>query len=225
VSPAPNPSREAVGEAFSLPAMVRARDLTFEAVRRIADAVRPGMTEGRSHEIAAEILAEMGMERLWHRNVIRFGPETLKTFFGDFQPDYVLQANDLFYIDLGVVWDGHEGDVGDTFVVGDDAEMHACAQAARTLWAEVAARWRDEGLSGPALYDFARERADAMGWRLNWEVKGHRVSDFPHAIYKAGKLGDFDATPAAGLWILEIQIAHPTRPIGAFYEDLLYEAV
>ena len=73
---------------------------------------------------------------------------------GDFQPDYVLQANDIFYVDLDVVWDGHEGDAGDTFVVGDDPEMAACAEAARTLWHEVAARWRDEGLSGPALYDF-----------------------------------------------------------------------
>jgi len=219
-----NPRREAVGEAFFLPAMVKARDLTFEAVRRIAAAVTPGMTEGRSHEVADEVLAAMGMERLWHKNVIRFGPSTLETFFGDFQPDYVLQPNDIFYVDLGVVWDGHEGDAGDTFVVGDDAEMHACAQAARTIWHEVAARWRDEGLSGPALYDFARERTEAMGWRLNWEVKGHRVSDFPHAIHKGGKLGDFGATPAPGLWILEIQIAHPTRPIGAFYEDLLYEA-
>ncbi|MET0274680.1 MAG: M24 family metallopeptidase [Phenylobacterium sp.] len=218
------PRHEAVGAAFSLPAMIKARDLTFEAVRRIADAIHPGVTEGRGHEVANEILAAMGMERLWHKNVIRFGPGTLETFHGDFQPDYVLKADDLFYVDLGVVWDGHEGDAGDTFVVGEDPEMHACAQAARTLWHEVAARWRDEGLSGLGLYDFARDRAEAMGWRLNWEVKGHRVSDFPHAIYKAGKLGDFDATPAAGLWILEIQIAHPTRPIGAFYEDLLYEA-
>ncbi|WP_267131055.1 hypothetical protein [Burkholderia cepacia] len=40
-------------------------------------------------------------------------------------------------------------------------------------------------------------------------------------IYTAGNLGDFDAAPAAGLWTLEIQIAHPTRPFGAFYEDLL----
>ena len=39
--------REAVGARFSLPAMVRARDLTFEAVRRIGAAIQPGMTEGR----------------------------------------------------------------------------------------------------------------------------------------------------------------------------------
>ncbi|HEX7946833.1 MAG TPA: M24 family metallopeptidase [Phenylobacterium sp.] len=219
-----NPRREAVGEAFSLSAMVRARDLTFEAVRRIAAAVTPGMTEGRSHEVADEVLAAMGMERLWHKNVIRFGPGTLETFFGDFQPDYVLQPNDIFYVDLGVVWDGHEGDAGDTFVVGDDAEMRACAEAARAIWAAVADRWREHGQTGQALYAYAQELAQSMGWRLNWAVKGHRVSDFPHAIYKAGTLGDFAAAPKTGLWILEIQIAHPTRPIGAFYEDLLYEA-
>ena len=59
------------------------------------------------------------------------------------------------------------------------------------------------------------------GWRLNVEIRGHRVSDFPHAIYKAGDLGDFEDVPQVGLWILEIQIAHPSKPYGAFYEDLL----
>jgi Xaa-Pro aminopeptidase len=213
--------REAVGQAFSLEKMIRARDLTFEAVRRIAAQITPGVTEGRGREIAQEVLEAMGMERLWHKNVVRFGPGTLETFHGDFQPGYVLQDNDIFYVDLGAVFDGHEGDAGDTFAVGDDPEMAACAEAARELWREVAARWRDEGLTGAALYAFAVERAEAMGWRLNWEVKGHRVSDFPHSIYKAGDLGSFDAPPQTGLWILEIQIAHPTRPIGAFYEDLL----
>jgi methionine aminopeptidase len=215
--------RQAVGEAFSLDKMVRARDLTFDAVRRIAAEIRPGVTEGRGNEIAQGVLEAMGMDRLWHKNVVRFGPGTLETFFADFTPDYVLKRDDIFFIDLGAVWDGHEGDAGDTFVVGDDAEMAACAAAARTLWQDVAARWRDRGVSGQDLYDYARDQAAAMGWRLNWTVKGHRVSDFPHAIYKDGKLGDFDGNPVAGLWILEIQIAHPTRAFGAFYEDLLAE--
>src|SRR4051812_31778969 len=108
------PHREGVGNAFSLAAMIKARDLTFEAVNRIAAAIHPGMTEGRGHEVAKEILTAMGAQRLWHKSVIRFGHDTLKTFFGDFTPDYVLQANDIFYVDLGVVWDGHEGDAGDT---------------------------------------------------------------------------------------------------------------
>jgi len=40
-------------------------------------------------------------------------------------------------------------------------------------------------------------------------------------VHKGGDLGDFEAEPNAGLWILEIQIAHPTEAYGAFYEDLL----
>lgn len=214
-------TQERVGEGFSLPAMLKARDLTFEAVRRIAAATRPGMTEGEAHERAEAIVQGMGAERLWHRNLIRFGAGTLDTFRAPIEPERVLGETDIYFVDLGVVWDGHEGDAGDTFTVGNDPEMAACAEGARTLWHEVAARWRDEGLSGPALYDYAKSRAEAKGWRLNWEVKGHRVSDFPHAIYKAGSLGDFETCPATGLWILEIQIAHPTRPFGAFYEDLL----
>lgn len=216
-------SREAVGAAFSLGAMVKARDLTFEAVRRIAAEVRPGVTEGRALEIAQEALEGLGMDRLWHKSIVRFGPGTVETFFAPFEPDRVLQANDIFFVDLGAVFDGHEGDAGDTFVVGDDAEMAACAEAARVLWRDVAHQWRDGGVTGEALYDYARHRAAAMGWRLNWEVKGHRVSDFPHAIYKAGALGDLESCPTTGLCILEIQIAHPTRPFGAFYEDLLIE--
>jgi hypothetical protein len=213
--------REAVGERFSLPAMVRARDLTFEAVRRIAAIIRPGMTEGAAHEAAQDLLEQMGMERLWHKTIIRFGEGTTQTFHALSEPGRVLQAQDIFFVDLGVVWDGHEGDAGDTFVVGDDPEMAACAEAARVLWREVSDRWRAEDLSGEALYLWAVDRAEAAGWRLNWEVKGHRVSDFPHAIYKAGDLGEFETCPQSGLWILEIQIAHPTRPFGAFFEDLL----
>ena len=42
---------------------------------------------------------------------------------------------------------------------------------------------------------------------MNLDIKGHRVSDFPHAIHRGGDLGDFEHYPNAGLWILEIQIA------------------
>ncbi|MGU7782252.1 hypothetical protein [Burkholderia sp. PU8-34] len=99
--------------------------------------------------------------------------------------------------------------------------MQACADAARTLFDDVKQHWQSTGAAGTALYAYAERRAAELGWRLNVDIKGHRVSDFPHAIYKAGNLGDFDACPDAGLWILEIQIAHPSRPFGAFYEDLL----
>jgi Xaa-Pro aminopeptidase len=212
---------EAHGAAFDLAAMVKAQDLTFDAVRRVAAAIRPGMTEIEACARADQIIADMGADRLWHKNVIRFAEGTLDTFHAPFDAERQLGERDIFFVDLGVVWGGHEGDAGDTFVTGDDPEMLACVQAARDLWTDVAEYWRSSGVSGAALYDYATQKAQAMGWVLNLEVRGHRVCDFPHAIYRAGALGDFGHCPTTGLWILEIQIGHPTRPFGAFFEDLL----
>ena len=118
--------------------------------------------------------------------------------------------------------DADSGGGGELYVViGHAPQRQACADAARTLFHEVAEAWRTRGWSGQALYAFACERAEAMGWRFNHATKGHRVGDFPHSIHKGGDLVDLPATPSSGLWILEIQIAHPTEPFGAFYEDLL----
>jgi Xaa-Pro aminopeptidase len=212
---------EAVGAAFSLEKMRSARDKTMEAVQRIAKLIKPGMTELQAKSLAKDELDKMGMDRIWHGIIVRFGASTLKTFNQQIDPENTLQENDIFFIDLGVVWDGHEGDAGDTFICGSDASKQACAQAARQLWFEVEAQWRQQQLSGPALYQFAQQRAAEMGWKLNLDIQGHRVSDFPHAIYKAGSLGSFADCPDTGLWILEIQITDPAGNFGAFYEDLL----
>lgn len=215
--------REAIGSKFSAASMQYARKQSWEAVSKIAAGIRPGMTEQQAQEHAIAVLKQKGMDRIWHPVIIRIGEATLATFKERTDPTRVLREQDIFFVDIGPVWQGHEGDAGDTFVVGNDPEMHACAQAARALWQEVADHWRQNRTSGQALYAYAVERAETMGWRLNQDIKGHRVCDFPHAIYKAGSLGDFGKCPQTGLWILEIQIAHPTRPFGAFYEDLLIE--
>ncbi|WP_111532241.1 M24 family metallopeptidase [Pseudomonas sp. 2848] len=201
--------------------MRHAQRMTWEAVERIAQGIHPGMRESQARELGQQVLVELGMQRIWHPTHIRFGSNTLKTFKQRSDGDPVLGDNDIFFIDMGVVWQGHEGDAGTTFVSGNDPQMAACAAAARTLFDEVQAQWRGQGVSGVELYHFAAERARQLGWKLNMDIKGHRVSDFPHAIYRAGDLGDFEGAPGAGLWILEIQIAHPEHAYGAFHEDLL----
>jgi Xaa-Pro aminopeptidase len=216
----PVATAENVGKTFALDRLLGARERAWTALRDIASRIRPGMTEPEAVALARERLDAAGMDRIWHPSILRFGANTLKTFRQRSAPDTVLGEQDIYFIDLGPVFDGHEGDVGDTFVLGDDPVMHACADAARELFARGAARWR-EGVTGVALYDYVGREATAMGWRLNYATKGHRVGDYPHAVHKAGTLGAFDAAPVPGLWILEIQIAHPTLPIGAFYEDLL----
>ena len=215
------PSREAVGQRFDPALMQRAREKTWAALHGIRERMRPGISEDEAKAAAMEVFRGLGYERLWHPVLIRIGANTTKTYRQRSDPNVRLGENDSYFIDLGLVFDGHEGDVGDTFVVGHAPQRQACADAARALFGEVAAAWRAHGLSGQALYAFAGERAQAMGWRFNHAIKGHRVSDFPHSIHKGGDLGDLEALPSSGLWILEIQIEHPTEPFGAFYEDLL----
>lgn len=217
----PTPSREAVGTGFDPSAMQRAREQSWAALRGIRKRMRPGISEDEAKAEAAEVFKALGMERLWHPVIIRIGENTTRIYRERSTPDVRLGENDIYFIDLGLVFDGHEGDVGDTFVVGHAPEKQACADAARELFHSVADAWRTQDLSGEALYAFANERAEAMGWRFNHAIKGHRVSDFPHAVHKAGDLGELGVAPSSGLWILEIQIAHPTEPYGAFYEDLL----
>jgi Xaa-Pro aminopeptidase len=179
------------------------------------------MRESEAQLRGKQILSELGMDRIWHPLLIRFGANTLKTFKQRSDGDPVLGDKDIFFIDMGAVWQGHEGDAGATFTTGFDPEMIACAAAARELFNRVEGYWRSERVSGMELYGYAADQAQAMGWTLNLDIKGHRVSDFPHAIHRGGDLGDLDKYPTNGLWILEIQIAHPERPFGAFYEDLL----
>lgn len=214
-------NKEAVGERYVLESMRHAQQMTWKAIEQIAHAIVPGMHESEAVALGKRVLGELGMDRIWHPLLIRFGANTLKTFKQRSEGDPVLGADDIFFIDMGVVWQGHEGDAGQTFTTGKDPQMIACAEAARELFRRVERQWREAQVDGVALYRYAHEQAEAMGWTLNLDIKGHRVSDFPHAIHRGGDLGDFAQYPNTGLWILEIQIAHPQLPYGAFYEDLL----
>ena len=213
--------KEAVGERYDLESMRHAQQMTWKAIDQIARVITPGMRESEAQLLGKQVLSELGMDRIWHPLLVRFGANTLKTFKQRSDGDPQLGEEDIFFIDMGVVWQGHEGDAGATFTTGSDPQMIACAAAAKDLFDRVESFWRSERVSGVALYDYAAAQATAMGWRLNLDIKGHRVSDFPHAIYRGGDLGDLDRCPTTGLWILEIQITHPERPFGAFYEDLL----
>lgn len=214
---------ERTGEHFSLAKLMDARARTRQALREIAASFRPGMEEATAVQLATDMLKERGMRRGWHKILVRFGANTLKNFSEPSEPGTVLGENDIFFIDIGPVWEGYEGDAGETFVVGGDPEMERCAAAAREVWRIVHGKWRDKGLTGSELYAFAAQTAADMGWELNLKMDGHRLSDFPHNVYHAGTLADATFRPSANLWVLEIQIRHPQKSYGAFYEDLLLD--
>ena len=199
------------------------RTRTQEAITAIAAAIQPGMLEEEAVALANRLLAERNMRRGWHKVNLRFGVNTTLHFHSASQPGVELGDNDIFFIDIGPVFERWEGDGGDTFIVGQDAERARCATDARRVFHAARRRWLADGLSGQALYDFAAAEAARLGWVLNLDMNGHRIGDFPHAAIFKGSLAEIDFAPTAGLWVLEIQIRHPSEPFGAFFEDILLD--
>jgi Xaa-Pro aminopeptidase len=214
---------EATGTAFALDDFMAVRARTRKAVHMIAEQITPGLSEDKAKEIARATLSDLGMRRGWHHIIVRCGSNTTKDFMERSEPGVVLQENDIFFIDIGPVYGDFEGDAGDTFVFGDDP-LHLKAKSdVREIWEIVRAKWLNEQVSGIELYEFATKTTEEFGWKLNVDLSGHRLSDYPHSAHYDGPMAEVGFRPAPNLWVLEIAVAHPHKSFGAFYEDLLLE--
>jgi methionyl aminopeptidase len=214
---------EGTGEKFSLDRFMDVRARTRKAVHLIAQQVQPGMAEDQAKAVARDILRSMEMRRGWHHIIVRCGPNTTKDFMEKSDPGVVLAENDIFFVDIGPIYGDTEGDAGDTFVFGSDPDHLRAKKDVRLIWDQVRDKWFAEGVTGKELYDHAIEVAAAYGWKLNMDLSGHRLSEFPHSAHYDGALAEVAFRPNPNLWVLEIAIAHPERKFGAFYEDLLLE--
>lgn len=214
---------ERVGPAFSVDGMLQARAATRDAIRTIAALVKPGMLEEDAVDMAKRTLIASGLDLTWHPTRVRFGSNTMKAMKQASEPGVILKENDIFFIDMAPRFQAWEGDGGASFVVGNNEEYARCAADAEILFHDVRTLWQEEKLSGQGLYRYADQKAKSMGWALNFDLPGHRVSDFPHAALHTGSLADYDLSPSAMRWILEIHIRHPEKQFGAFFEDMLLD--
>jgi len=212
---------EATGENFSVEKLLDVRARTRKAIHVIAKQIRPGMSEDEAKDIAKSTLTEMGMRRGWHHIIVRCGPNTTKDFMERSEPGVVLGENDIFFVDIGPIYEDTEGDGGDTFVLGTDPEHARAKRDVREIWEKTREYWFDSGVSGQALYDFAIATTEELGWKLNLDLSGHRLSDFPHSAHYDGSIADVPFELHPDRWVLEIAIIHPEKTFGAFYEDLL----
>jgi methionyl aminopeptidase len=212
---------EANGEGFTPSRLLDVRDRTRAALWEIAGRMAPGMSEEEARRVASDVLRDHGLRKGWHKVLVRFGANTTLNFDDPSQPGLGLGEDDIFFVDIGPIYGGCEGDAGETFTVGHDPEMIRASTDVYDLWHQVRTEWALRSTTGADLYRLAEERARAMGWVLNLELTGHRLSSFPHSAHYDGTLSEVDFTPSDLLWVLEIQIKHPDRPFGAFFEDLL----
>ncbi len=145
----------------------------------------------------------------WHHIIVRCGPNTTKDFMEKSEPGVVLGDDDIFFVDIGPIYGDTEGDAGDTFVFGSDPDHVRAKKEVRQIWDQVREEWFTNGSTGKELYDYATSVAAGYGWKLNMDLSGHRLSDFPHSAHYDGPLAEVEFRPNPNLWVLEIAIAHP----------------
>lgn len=227
VTPFTKNDAEMVDEKFIIAGLLKARDKTIAVMHEIRDALVIGLTEDEARILAMEISRKHGAMKHWHKPYIRFGRGTALTFGDPIQPDYKLRMNDPFYIDLGPIWPDleegldYEGDVGDTFIFGENLIAEECALTARKIFIEGQEYWKKASCSGIELYSYIKQRTEHYGYILAENVDGHRLSDFSHHKYSKERLAQVNFVPQAQLWVLEVQIIRPDMTCGAFYEDIL----
>ncbi len=212
-------AEEQVSEAFDLKTYLRAREVTKTIVNELAMSLAPGTDEVEAHELCKSIFARHGVAKLWHPSKIRFGKNTLCTFKEVSEPNVRLGMGELFYVDLGPVVAGHEGDYGETYRCGGGSDP--LISASREIFNVTEKAWREQGLTGEGLYKVATAAAKERGFKLDLRSDGHRCGDFPHAVFHKGGLGEFNTHPVPGLWILEIHLVDEARERAAFFEDVL----
>ena len=196
--------------------------------------IAPGKTEKQlNHEMFSLALELFGIEKYWHKRIIRSGPNTLQPY-NENPPDLVLQEDDILFFDFGPIFEDWEADFGRTYVIGDDPVKHKLKNDIELAWQE-GRDWfhRQTTLTGAAFYEYAVDLARRYGWTYGGEIAGHLIGQFPHERLESGHHGlyihpgnhnDMFAPDAAGNkrnWILEIHFVDMERQIGGFFEQLL----
>jgi Xaa-Pro aminopeptidase len=125
---------EATGENFSVDKLLDVRARTRRAIHVIARQIKSGMSEDDAKDIAKSTLTEMGMRRGWHHIIVRCGPNTTKDFMERSETGVVLGDNDIFFVDIGPIYEETEGDGGDTFVLGENPDHARAKRDVREIW-------------------------------------------------------------------------------------------
>jgi Xaa-Pro aminopeptidase len=196
--------------------------------------VRPGITEVEASDAIRDLAADLfGVDRHWHKRIVRAGPNTLQPYQKN-PPNREIAADDIAFADFGPIFEEWEADFGRTFVLGDDPVKHRLRDDLPEVW-RAGRDFFDQqpDVTGEQLYAHMVELAGQAGWEFGGEIAGHLVGQFPHEKIAGDKIESYiapgsdqamrraDRRGLACHWILEVHLVDRERQIGGFYEELL----
>jgi Xaa-Pro aminopeptidase len=174
-----------------------------------------------------------GIEKFWHKNIVRAGINTMAPFSAN-PPDVVIQPNDIVILDFGPIVDGWEADLARTYVVGNDPLKTKLKMDVENAWKEASAWFaQHDSLTGSAYFHYINSLARHYGYEYGNEIAGHIVGPFPHEQLGPGNLGlDIhpdnhqnmvltDSNGNCRNWILEIHFVDRINGVGSLFEQLL----
>jgi len=196
--------------------------------------VRPGESEeSLDRAIFALAASDFGVEKYWHRRVVRSGPHT-RMLFRELPPDRTIEEDDIVSLDLGLVFSELEADFGRSYVLGNDPEKVRLANDLAVIFRECQAHHAAApSITGRELFAFVCDAARARGWTFGGLHAGHLIGRFPFPSktrsdvrnwIKSDNEWPMDEPAPNGEprhWILEIHLLDPTGTFGGFYEELL----
>jgi Xaa-Pro aminopeptidase len=193
-----------------------------------------GVLESEASNAIRDLAAErLGVERHWHKRVVRAGVNTLEAYRFN-PPDRAIESDDIVFCDLGPIFEEWEADFGRTYVLGDDPVKHRLCNDLPVMF-DAGRRYFENhpDVTGEELYAHVVGNAEAAGWEWGGTIAGHLVGEFPHED-NVGEHLFSQVTPGSDLpmrgfdrvgrvchWILEIHLVDRSRGIGGFYEELL----
>ncbi len=218
--------------ALLLEAQDKAEELFDELERR--QLIVAGKRERELSDEIRDLAHEMfGIERFWHKRIVRAGPNTLHPYRAN-PPDRVIAADDVLFCDFGPLLEQWEADVGRTFVLGDDPVKHRLRDDVSVVF-DAGRRYFHEhpDITGAQLFAEVRRLAAGADWEIGATHAGHLVGEFPHEringddieyYITAGSDEPMRRPDRAGRlchWILEIHLVDRARGFGGFHEQLL----
>lgn len=205
----------------------------FDAVGR-AGILQPGVSDSAASDAVRDLAAaQFGVERHWHKRIVRSGPNTLQPY-QESPPDRIMTDDDIVFADFGPIFAGWEADFGRTWVLGNDpVKLRLRDDLADVFAAGKQLFVQHPGLTAAEMYAHMVGLAASRGWTFGNHHCGHLVGEFPHEnfvgerarslITEANTLPLRRRDPSGRIahWILEVHLVDHQRQIGGFYEELL----
>jgi len=196
--------------------------------------IRAGKSEIQINTEIYNLAFELfGIEKYWHKRIVRAGTNTLKPY-DENPPDLTLQKDDIIFLDFGPVFEDWEADFGRTYVIGNDPHKHKLKKDIEQAWYE-AKEWfsQQTKLTGAEFHQYIIELAKKYGWIYGGQLAGHLIGHFPHERLEPKNYDLYvhpenpndmflpDANGNKRYWILEIHFIDSEKQIGGFFEQLL----